>query len=99
MYCTCLFCGSFLGKNQVLKYQAVGRRLAFDLHLGRVWTVCRQCDQWNLAPLDEFELRHIPVMINLGNLFILNWTVTDTSSKCHEFVIEFDWTARRERAR
>jgi hypothetical protein len=53
MYCTCLFCGSFLGKNQVLKYQAVGRRLAFDLHLGRLWTVCRQCDQWNLAPLDE----------------------------------------------
>ena len=53
MYCTCLFCGSFLGKNQVLKYQAVGRRLAFDLHLGRLWTVCRRCDQWNLAPLDE----------------------------------------------
>jgi homoserine kinase type II len=31
----------------------------------------------NLASLDEFELRHLPVMINLGNLFILNWTVTD----------------------
>lgn len=31
----------------------------------------------NLAPLSEFELQHLPVMINLGNLFILNWTITD----------------------
>jgi homoserine kinase type II len=31
----------------------------------------------NLEPLSEFELQHLPVMINLGNLFILNWTVTD----------------------
>lgn len=43
----------------------------------------------NLAPLDEFELRHIPVMINLGNLFILNWTVTDfyaTSADADEYL-------------
>jgi len=53
MYCTCLFCGSSLGKNHLLEHQAVGRRLAFDLHLGRLWTVCRRCDQWNLAPLDD----------------------------------------------
>jgi homoserine kinase type II len=43
----------------------------------------------NLALLDEFELRHIPVMINLGNLFILNWTVTDfyaTSADADEYL-------------
>lgn len=53
MYHTCLFCGSSLGKNQILAHQPVGRRLAFDHYLGRLWTVCRRCDQWNLAPLDE----------------------------------------------
>ena len=31
----------------------------------------------NLGPLTEFELQHLPVMINLGNLFVFNWTVTD----------------------
>jgi len=31
----------------------------------------------NLDPLSNFELQHLPVMINLGNLFVLNWTVTD----------------------
>ena len=31
----------------------------------------------NLNPLDDFELLHLPVMINLGNLFVLNWTITD----------------------
>ena len=31
----------------------------------------------NLTPLTAFELQHLPVMINLGNLFVLNWTVTD----------------------
>lgn len=30
-----------------------------------------------LESLDAFELQHLPVMINLGNLFVLNWTVTD----------------------
>ncbi len=53
MYRTCLFCGSSLGKNHSLEHQPVGRRLAFDRHLGRLWAVCRRCDQWNLAPLDQ----------------------------------------------
>ncbi len=53
MYRTCLFCGSSLGKNHALKHQPVGRRLAFDHDLGRLWAVCRRCDQWNLVPLDE----------------------------------------------
>ena len=30
-----------------------------------------------LEPLTEFELEVLPVMINLGNLFVLNWTITD----------------------
>jgi len=35
----------------------------------------------NLEPLTDFELEHLPVMINLGNLFVLNWTVTDFYAK------------------
>jgi homoserine kinase type II len=35
----------------------------------------------NLEPLTEFELQQLPVMINLGNLYILNWTVVDYYSK------------------
>jgi len=31
----------------------------------------------HLEPLDAFELQHLPVMINLANFFVLNWTVSD----------------------
>lgn len=31
----------------------VGRRLAFDQRLGRLWVVCRKCAKWNLTPLEE----------------------------------------------
>ena len=37
--------------------------------------------QPNLAPLTEFELQQLPVMINLGNLYILNWTIMDYYAK------------------
>jgi hypothetical protein len=53
MYNTCLFCSSSLGKNSTLEHQKVGRRLAFDHDLGRLWIVCRRCDQWNLVPLED----------------------------------------------
>ncbi len=53
MSCSCLFCGSSLGRNREIEYYAVGRRLAFDHARGRLWVVCRRCGQWNLAPLDE----------------------------------------------
>lgn len=32
---------------------SVGRRLAFDAQLGRLWCVCPSCYRWNLVPLEE----------------------------------------------
>lgn len=53
MYTTCLFCTSPLGHNDVLETFPVGRRLAFDATLGRLWVVCGNCERWNLTPLAE----------------------------------------------
>lgn len=53
MYSTCLFCHSPLGRNEAVEHFPVGRRLAFDATHGRLWVVCRQCERWNLTPLDE----------------------------------------------
>jgi homoserine kinase type II len=30
-----------------------------------------------LDPLDNYELQHFPMMINLGNLYVLNWAISD----------------------
>jgi hypothetical protein len=53
VYSTCLFCNHDLGTNQVIEAFPVGRRLAFDAKLGRLWVVCRRCERWNLSPFDE----------------------------------------------
>ena len=53
MFSTCLFCHSSLGRNAVIEAFPVGRRLAFDAERGRLWVVCRACDNWNLSPLEE----------------------------------------------
>ena len=53
MYSTCLFCNGDLGKNEVIEAFPIGRRLAFDASKGRLWVVCRQCERWNLTPLEE----------------------------------------------
>jgi hypothetical protein len=53
VYATCLFCNKPLGNNETLETFPVGRRLAFDAEKGRLWVVCRQCERWNLSPLDE----------------------------------------------
>lgn len=53
MYATCLFCSKPLGQNEAIETFPVGRRLAFDTAKGRLWVVCRQCERWNLTPLDE----------------------------------------------
>jgi hypothetical protein len=53
MYSTCLFCHSDLGRNEVIEYFPVGRRLAFDAAKGRLWVVCRKCERWNLTPIEE----------------------------------------------
>lgn len=50
---TCLFCRGYLGRNEVIEHCEVGRRLAFDSSMGRLWIVCPHCAGWNLAPLDD----------------------------------------------
>lgn len=53
MYRHCTFCAADLGSNEVLEHFPVGRRLAFDAAKGRLWVICRQCERWNLTPLEE----------------------------------------------
>lgn len=53
MYATCLYCSANLGSNEVVEAFPVGRRLAFDAVHGRLWVVCRECERWNLSPLEE----------------------------------------------
>jgi hypothetical protein len=53
VYSTCIFCHSSLGSNQSIEHFPIGRRLAFDRQHGRLWAVCRQCERWNLSPIEE----------------------------------------------
>jgi hypothetical protein len=53
LYSTCLFCNNSLGSNEAVEQFPVGRRLAFDQRRGRLWVVCRNCEKWNLTPLEE----------------------------------------------
>jgi hypothetical protein len=53
VYTTCLFCHTDLGANHHLPTFPVGRRLAFDSKLGRLWVICTRCGRWNLTPLEE----------------------------------------------
>ena len=52
MYAHCLFCTSALGHNESIEHFPVGRRLAYDPVKGRLWVICRTCEQWNLTPLE-----------------------------------------------
>jgi len=52
MYSTCIFCHHDLGQNESIEEFQIGRRLAFDGELGRLWVVCKRCERWNLSPLD-----------------------------------------------
>lgn len=53
MYTTCLFCNESLGTNDVIELFPVGRRIAFDAALGRLWVICPHCTRWNLSPIEE----------------------------------------------
>jgi hypothetical protein len=53
MYSTCIQCYAPLGVNDAVEQFPVGRRVAFDAAKGRLWAICGECAQWNLAPLDE----------------------------------------------
>lgn len=52
MYSTCLHCNRSLASNPVLETLPVGRRIAFDAAVGRLWVVCHKCGKWNLVPFD-----------------------------------------------
>lgn len=77
MYATCLFCHSALGNNDTIESFPVGRRLAFDVERGRLWAVCRVCDNWNLTPLEqrfaaveecERAYRATPIRVSTDNI-------------------------------
>ena len=53
MFSTCLFCHASLGANESIEHFPVGKRLAFDGEMGRLWAVCPKCARWNLTPLEE----------------------------------------------
>jgi len=53
MFTTCYFCSAALDRNETLEAMPVGRRVAFNQATGRLWVVCRQCERWNLSPLEE----------------------------------------------
>lgn len=44
----CLGCGTALPKNLELAVLPHGRLIAFDSATARVWTVCEECNHWNL---------------------------------------------------
>ncbi|MBC8087067.1 MAG: hypothetical protein H7Z40_07350 [Phycisphaerae bacterium] len=53
MFSSCLFCSARLGVNDQLPTFPVGRRIAFDAKMGRLWVICTSCARWNLTPLEE----------------------------------------------
>ena len=53
MYSDCIFCSRPFDSNAAIENLPIGRRIAFDAHKGRLWVVCRRCERWNLAPLEE----------------------------------------------
>ena len=53
VFSKCIFCHSALGVNESIEEFPVGRRLAFDATRGRLWAICRQCERWNLTPIEE----------------------------------------------
>ncbi len=53
MYSTCFHCNNQLGSNGRIELFPVGRRIAFDSSMGRLWAVCKACERWNLSPIEE----------------------------------------------
>lgn len=77
MYSTCLYCHTSLGRNEAIESFPVGRRLAFDAKRGRLWVICRACDNWNLSPLEqrweaveecERSYRATPIRVSTDNI-------------------------------
>ena len=53
MYSRCLVCRAPFPEGRVLEHLPRGDRVAYDLHKGRLWVVCRSCRRWSLVPLES----------------------------------------------
>lgn len=53
MYRHCIYCAADFGENREIEGFPIGSQLAFDAGRGRLWAVCRRCQRWNLAPVEE----------------------------------------------
>ena len=53
MYTRCLVCATPFEANDQLEHMPHGERVAFDPGRGRLWTVCRACRRWSLAPIED----------------------------------------------
>jgi hypothetical protein len=53
MLTSCAWCATPFPANDSIEEMPVGRRLAFDASKGRLWAVCRRCERWNLAPIEQ----------------------------------------------
>lgn len=53
MLTSCAWCATPFPANDSIEEMPVGRRIAFDSAKGRLWAVCRRCERWNLAPIEQ----------------------------------------------
>jgi hypothetical protein len=53
MFRSCAFCNATLDGDGGPSGLGVGRRIAFDEWMGRLWVVCPRCSRWNLTPFDD----------------------------------------------
>ncbi|MFH1763246.1 MAG: hypothetical protein ABIF09_03545, partial [Gemmatimonadota bacterium] len=53
MYSRCLVCRAPFQEVRILEHLPFGNRVAYDLHRGRLWVVCRSCRRWSLVPLES----------------------------------------------
>ena len=53
MFTHCLSCKTKLPQPGVLDRPLPGDRIAYDPERGRLWSICRTCRSWSLAPIEE----------------------------------------------
>jgi hypothetical protein len=53
MFRRCAFCNAAFDGDGGPSGLGVGRRIAFDEWMGRLWVVCSRCSRWNLTPFDD----------------------------------------------
>ncbi len=51
----CLFCHRPFPENGQLAHMPLGRRIAYDPALGRLWAICEGCHRWTLMPMEDRE--------------------------------------------